>query len=161
MKIFVCLIILFVFAAIGYSFKWKAKREQNFFDFLKDFTNYFVANINLFKNNVVAIIDNYNIMHKNKNAKYNDIFQKNGNIYQIEQKNISKYIKDESFQKIIYEFLKNMGSNEFEYEKKKADDFLKFLDEKLLLLKNEKMKKSDLNFKLFLAIGAVVCIIIW
>lgn len=161
MKIVLCLFILVVCAGIGYALKWKVKKEQEFLEYLKDFANYLLANISLFKNNVVAIIDNYNITQKNKNAKFNEIFQKTSNFYQIENKNIAKHVSNESNQKIISEFLKNVGNNEYDYEKRKIEDFLKFLDEKLLILKNEKIKKSDLNFKLFLAVGAIICIIIW
>ncbi len=161
MKILICLIVLILCAGVGYALKWKAKKEQDFLEYLKDFTNYFLANISLFKNNVVAIIDNYNITQKNKNAKFSEIFEKTSNFYQIESKNVARYISDEANKNVICEFLKNVGSNEYDYERKKAEDFMKFLDEKIQYTKSEKIKKSDLNFKLFLAVGAVICIIIW
>lgn len=161
MKILICLIVLILCAGVGYALKWKAKKEQDFLEYLKDFTNYFLANISLFKNNVVAIIDNYNITQKNKNAKFSEIFEKTSNFYQIESKNVARYISDEANKNVICEFLKNVGSNEYDYERKKAEDFMKFLDEKIQYTKKEKIKKSDLNFKLFLAVGAVICIIIW
>ena len=117
MKILICLIVLILCAGVGYALKWKAKKEQDFLEYLKDFTNYFLANISLFKNNVVAIIDNYNITQKNKNAKFSEIFEKTSNFYQIESKNVARYISDEANKNVICEFLKNVGSNEYDYER--------------------------------------------
>ena len=58
-------------------------------------------------------------------------------------------------------FLNGLGGNDYEFEQKRIDDF-----RNCVLIKKEKefdnlLKNADLKFKVVLAIGAVVCIVIW
>ena len=161
MKIILIIIILLCFSYIGYKYKNKLFSEVEFLRYLYNFHQYYSSNINLFKNNVVEIIDNFIIMQKNKNAIYNKIFLKNGNIYSFDKDFIKIYIKEECNQDIILSFLNNLGKSEYEFEQKQIltiEKFLKFkIDESLNIYNN----KGNLYFKLLLAMGAVVAIIIW
>lgn len=145
----------------GYFYKYKLKVENAFLEFLKEFNDFLISNISLFKNNVTSIIDNFIIMQKNKNAKFCEIFEKNNNIYTFNEKIVSKYVKNAADMEFIKVFLNKLGSNDYEFEKQKIEKFGLFLEGKIKAKKEEIKVKADLNFKLLLAIGAVICIIIW
>ena len=161
MRILLCFFIMIFFGMIGYRFKLKQRREIEFYNYLNEFTMFCKSNISLFKNNMVNIIDSYIITQENKNANYNKLFVKNGSIYQISRNIIDKYIANEKDAEIVFSFLNGLGGNDYEFEQKRIDDF-----RNCVLIKKEKefdnlLKNADLKFKVVLAIGAVVCIVIW
>lgn len=160
MKIILCLFILIFFGCIGYGFKYKRKRENDFYNYLSEYASVCKSNISLFKNDIVNITDNYIITQKNKNANYNKIFVKSGNVYQISMDFINKYVTDKKDTEIIYNFLNQLGTNDYEFEKKRIQEFLDYLNGKSKNFENL-MKSADLKFKVMLAVGAVVCIVIW
>ena len=90
MKLVLVLIIMSVSFFIGQVYKKKLKSEYDFLIYLKNFSEFLKSNINLFKNNLVEIIDSYILLDENKNAKFMQIFQKKGEIYEISQENIEK-----------------------------------------------------------------------
>lgn len=161
MKIFLCLIILCASAIYGYNLKRKLKRELNFLEYLKEYANFCLSNISLFKNNLSNIIDNFIIMQKNKNAKYNQLFIKNGDYFKISEDFLSKLILNKNDYGIIYTFLQTVGTNEYDFERQRIENFISYLD--VLIAKEKELlkTKADLKFKLVLAIGMVICIVIW
>ena len=161
MKIIVSLFIMLFFGGIGYYFKLRQKREVEFFNYLYDYANFCKSNISLFKNNMVNITENYIITQKNKNANYNNIFEKSGLIYQISRNSVEKYIEDKKECEIVYNFLNGIGGNDYEFERKRIDYFLNYVNDKKNNDFEKRLKDADLKFKIFLAIGAVVCIVIW
>lgn len=161
MKIFLLLIIMTFFAGLGYLFKARQKREIAFYDFLFDFAEFCKSNISLFQNNLVNIIDNYIIMHKNKNANFDKIFAKKAYIYQISKENIEKLIQNKKDSETVFSFLTGLGGSDYEFERKRIDEFLDFIKTKREKEFEVLLKNADLKFKLFLAIGAVVCIVVW
>ena len=161
MKIVLIVSVIITSGLIGIKIKNKYKDEYLFFKFLKEFHQYIVSNITLFKNNIVEIIDNYIIMHKNKNAKYMNLFLKNSNIYVFNEEIFKKYIKNEEDSFVILEYLNNLGKGEYLFEKEKINNFSVYLDKKIEDSSFELKNKGELYFKLLLAIGAIVAIIIW
>ena len=153
--------IIIAFGIVGILVKKKYERENEFYKFLKNFHQYYISNVSLFKNNVVEIIDNYIIMHKNKSANYIKIFAKSNNIYQFNHEIIERNIIKKEDAVIVLNYLNNIGKGEYVFEKEKIYEFSKYLDvkidESLIDLKN----KGELYFKLLLAIGAVIAIILW
>lgn len=161
MKLIIIILVIVIFGLIGNLIKQRYENECLFLRYIEDFVNYYYSNIALFKNNTVEIINNYIIMQENKNANYNNLFLKNGNLYSINDKILSKYILFSGDVLIIKQFLTGIGNNEYEYEIEKIKVFLNFLkrkkEESLLNLKN----KGVLYFKIMLSIGAVLAILIW
>ena len=161
MKLIIIILVIVIFGLIGNLIKQRYENECLFLRYIEDFVNYYYSNIALFKNNTVEIINNYIIMQENKNANYNNLFLKNGNLYSINDKILSKYILFSEDVLIIKQFLTAVGNNEYEYEIEKIKVFLNFLkrkkEESLLNLKN----KGVLYFKIMLSIGAVLAILIW
>lgn len=161
MKIVIVILIIILFWIIGFYIKYKYKSEYSFLIYLKNFYQYYISNVTLFKNNIVEVINNYIITHKNKNAKYNNIFIKNGNIYGFNIEILKYYILKKTDIDIIYNSLNNLGKSDYYFEKECIKECLLFLDKKLneseLNLKN----KGELYFKLLLSIGVILAIIIW
>lgn len=143
---------------IGYSYKYKLKEKLNLYFYLRDFFKNIKSNINLFKCNIIEIIDNYIL---NKNAKYNEIFIKNEQIYKISSKNLKKYLMNEQEILILEKFFNDIGSNDYEYELKKFNDFEKYLDDKIIESEKIVKNKGELFFKIALSVGAVFAILIW
>ena len=161
MKLIIIILVIVIFGLIGNLIKQRYENECWFLRYIEDFVNYYYSNIALFKNNTVEIINNYIIMQENKNANYNNLFLKNGNLYSINDKILSKYILFSEDVLIIKQFLTAVGNNEYEYEIEKIKVFLNFLkrkkEESSLNFKN----KGVLYFKIMLSIGAILAILIW
>ncbi len=161
MKLAFIILIVICFGIVGFMYKKSLERQWLFLKYIKKFHDFYSSNITLFKNNIVEIIDNYIIMHKNKNANFSKIFLKNNNLYQFDNKFLQIYTRNNDVCLIIENYLKSLGKNEYYFEKEKIYEFSSFInnkiDESYLNLKN----KGDLYFKLMLAIGAVIGIILW
>lgn len=161
MKIIILLGIIFIFGLIGYSYKLKLKYEYAFFNYIKEFNNFYQSNITLFKNNIVEIINKFIIMQKNKSADYNKLFIKNNNIYSINKEILSKYIIKENDFDMMFDYLNSLGVCEYSYEVDKINKFNNYISAKINNLKEDIKTKGDLYFKLLLAIGAVIAILLW
>ena len=146
---------------VGYLYKKRLKTSLELMVYIDDFIKFLNSNITLFKNNIVEIINNYKIMQKNKNANYDKIFEKSGEIYTINQDFINKIIINKDTSAIIFNYLNSIGNNEYEYEKEKLESFEKYLSNEICRANETYEKKGGLFFKLSLAIGCVISIIIW
>ena len=161
MKIVIVLAIIIVFGLVGYAYKNKLRKEYLFLKYLQDFVIYFNSNIVLFKNNSVEIINNYIIMHKNKNAIFNNLFLKNDNLIKINSKILNIYITNKEILNTIENYLNSIGLNCFEFEEEKSERFIKFINDKIKESYENIKIKGDLFLKIMLAVGAVVAILIW
>lgn len=120
-----------------------------------------MSNIILFKNNVVEIIDNYIIMQNNKNAKFNKLFLKNNNLYSYNEEFLYSILLDKSEANIIFQYLQQIGKNEYEFERKKNESISEILKIKINESFENINKKGDLYLKILLSIGAIISILIW
>ena len=161
MKIFLPLFIIIIFGFIGYAYKSKLNNEYQFLKYINSFYEYYVANLALFKNNIVEIIDKYIIMQNNKNAKYNKIFIKNNNLYNFDKEFLQNNISNKLVSDYLFSYLKNIGTNEYEYEKEKNNEFKIYLNSKIYECDTKIKTDGNLYFKLLLSIGAVVAILLW
>lgn len=161
MKIILISVIIVFSGLIGSSLKTKIKNELEILKIIKSYINYLDANISLFKTNIVEINYNYKIMQKNKTANKLNIYSKNNNKVIFELDILEKYIYKKDLFLTIKNYLITLGQNEYVYEKEKLsilNDFLsKCVEEDELEFKT----KGSLWFKLSLAIGAVIGIILW
>ena len=58
-------------------------------------------------------------------------------------------------------YLDSIGKNEYDYEKEKNKNFKEYIKQQIAIFEDEITKKGNLGFKIMLAIGAVVVILIW
>ena len=161
MKVVLVLIVIVAFGVVGYLYKQKLKNELNFFKFINEFEEYYNSNMTLFKCDIIEIIDKFIIMQNNKNAKYINLFLKNKNLYIINKDFILKQITNKETVETIYKYLTLCGKSEYDFEKEKNENFKVYINN--LIIGSEKIyrEKGGLIFKLLLAIGSVIGILIW
>ena len=161
MKIFLEICIILFFGSAGYFYKNKYKESLKTLNMLHEFACLYDSNISLFKNDLQEIINNYIITHKNKNANYCKFILKNDNIYQFNMEFLKNKIIDKNTFNVIQRYLIEIGKSEYEYEKEKNRKFEQFLTTKIIEENKLEKEKGGLGFKLMLALGAVVAIVIW
>lgn len=115
----------------------------------------------LFKNDVQEIIERYIIMQKNKNAKYCKLFLKNNNIYSFDKNILMLYLNNKTNNEIIEKYLSEIGKNDYEFEKEKNKNFEQFMAASIDNAEKMMNTNGNLVFKLSLAIGAVLGIVLW
>lgn len=161
MKILLCIIIFSVCGGAGYFYKRGLKNNQLFLEYLLEFENFCDSNMTLFKNNVVEIIEKFLETKKEKFAKFNLVFIKKDGVFSFDKQVLQKQLKDENSVTMAERFLKDLGTNEYEFEKEKNKNFENFLKAEIEKAKKICDEKGSLYFKLSLALGAVLCIIVW
>ena len=115
----------------------------------------------LFKCDIIEIIDKFIIMQNNKNAKYINLFSKNNNLYAINKDFISKQIINKESVETIYKYLALCGKSEYDFEKEKNENFKAYINNSIIGSEKLYREKGGLVFKLLLAIGSVIGILIW
>ena len=161
MKILLVSFIIIVSGYIGYQYKMKFFKQLKTINDLKEYCIYFKDNLVLFKNNICEININYINMHKNKNAN-NVLFIKNNMcLNQINLKYLQNTIYNHGLYSEIQTYFLSQGKGEYEHEVFKINELLDILNRELICTKDDLKQKGDLYFKLILAIGAVISILIW
>lgn len=161
MKIIIIVCVLLVSGLLGYMIKLRYKEQTEFLQFIKNFIDYTLLNIGIYKNNLNDIINNYIIQQNNKSAKYIKIFQKSNNLYYFDLKNINEYVADNCFALELKSFFNNLGKFDKDNEIEKIKNMLLLLNGKIQNSEIQEKEKGDLYFKLALAVGIVISVIIW
>lgn len=161
MKVVLLLVIIFVFALIGFQVKCKYIYQKEMLNYIKSFVEFYELNISIFNNNIVEIINNYIIQQNNKNAKFDKIFLKNNNLYRFNEKLCEIYIYDKDINFAVKSYFDNIGNSNKESECEKNKQFLKLLNSWINKTNEEIKQKGDLQFKLWLAVGVVISIVLW
>ena len=161
MKILLVILIMLLFFIFGYMYKQNIKSQYDFMVYLKNYSNFLSSNISLFKNNFVKITDDFLNLNSQKNAKFNKIFVKNGEIYSISQKNIDFFLKNEQDRQVVFSFLSTVGNNDYEYENNKINSFIIYLNEREKVYMDNIKLKGELTLKILISIGLVVSILVW
>ncbi len=161
MKILICVVVFGGCGLFGYLYKRRLKQECDLVEFLLEFEKYYNSNMTLFKNNVVEIINNFFNLKKDSKAKFNQIIICNNSIFEANESELKKYITNESMRSVIKNYLNGLGKNDYEFEKEKNKNFEDYILTELSNSKKNLEQKGNLYFKLSLALGAVLCIIIW
>lgn len=161
MKILLVILIMLLFFIFGYMYKQEIKSQYDFIVYLKNYSNFLSSNISLFKNNFVKITDDFLNLNSQKNAKFNKIFAKNGEIYSISQKNIDFFLKIEQDRQVVFSFLSTVGNNDYEYENNKINSFIIYLNEREKVYLDNIKLKGELTLKILISIGLVVSILVW
>lgn len=161
MKIFLISFIVIMSGHIGYLYKTKFIKQQKAIEEFKNYCLYFKDNLLLFKNNIHEIHINYINTHKNKNANNVIITLKNVSMYQINLEYLRKMIYKNELYFAIEKYICVQGQNEYEYEINKINDLINILNRESELTKEDLKQKGDLYFKLMIAMGVVVAILLW
>ena len=161
MKIILISSIIFIFGVIGYLYKNRFIKQLATLKTLKNYLLYFKDNLVLFKNNIEEINFNYIIKHKNKNAKDCLLKLNNRNKYAINLKILQNNIFNNELFLTIEKYFAVQGGSEYVYEEKRLCEFLKTIEREIKHTEDDVKMKGDLIFKLMLAIGAVVSILLW
>ncbi len=161
MKIVVFVVIIILFGLIGFEIKRKYIEQKNLLFFLRSFIDYLNINILLYKNDISEIINNYLIRQNNKNAKYNHLFQKNNILTQFNEKLIHDYIFDYDMKLSLIGYFNNLGNSDIENECAKAKSILVQIDNVIEKTNEDIKQRGDLWFKIWLALGVVVVIVLW
>lgn len=161
MRVYVYFFIIIIFGLIGYEIKRKYIEQKNILLFFKSLIEYLKLNITLYKSNVDEIINNYKIMQNNKNAKYVNLFLKNNNLNANIVKNANNCFNDKDTKNLIETYFFNLGKEDIVGENKKAEVILKSINDSLAKINKEIKTKGDLYFKLMLALGVVMVVLLW
>lgn len=158
MKIIFVIAIMILSFFVGYSYKNIIKKRAELYLYLKELNSNLKSNINLFKTNIVEIIDNFLGL---KTAKFNEIFIKNNQIYSISSEKLKKYLDNEQEITTILNYFNSIGSSDYDYELKRFNEFGNYFDDKIAEHSDEIKNKGELFFKIALSVGAVIAILIW
>ena len=161
MKILMEVCVIFLFGYVGFQYKKSFKEKEKCLVCLLDYVRFLDSNISLFKNNIIEIINNYKIMHKNKNANYINFVKNNDSKIKINEDILNNKIKNNEIVYYIVNALNNLGMGEYEQEKEKLKKIELFLENEINKANKESHEKGELYFKIFLAIGTVVGICLW
>ena len=79
-------------------------------------------------------------------------------IYGIE---IQKDIFELELKTLIQNYFDQIGKSEYEFEFDKIKNFISVIEDKIKIAEENKKQKGDLYFKLSLAVGVVIGVLIW
>lgn len=159
----ICLIILInlFFGFVGYTYKSKIKKEIETLGLIKDFLTFYETNITLYKNDTHEIFNNYIIMQKNKNAKLLNIFSKNNQCFKINEEILKDNVSDLKTNHLIIKYFSTIGMGDYLFEKEKLSNFKNVISEKIILSEKQYKEKGEVFFRIMIAIGMVLSILIW
>lgn len=150
-----------MFGYIGFEIKRKFIKQKDFLLFIESFLNYLYLNISIYKNNLDEIINNYLIQQNNKNAKYVDFLLKNNNLKRFDEKFYETLIYKEEIKYQLNAYFFKLGKGSVESECENAKGMISFIKNEIAKTNDDIKQKGDLYFKIWLAIGVVVDIILW
>lgn len=161
MKLIIFGLIILLFGALGYQVKLKYKKQKETLQELKKFLEFLHLNISIYKNNIDEIIKMYLIQQNNKNAKLVNNFLKNNKLRVFDTKNTELNLYNENAKLAIKTYFDNLGKGDLKSE---CDNCKSLLSQLEIWIKETEVDlkiKGDLLFKIMLAIGVVVVIILW
>ena len=161
MKLFLLSLILFMFGYIGFEVKRKFIKQRDFLLFIDSFLNYLYLNISIYKNNIDEIINNYLIQQNNKNAKYVNFLLKNDNLERFDKKFYDTLIYNDDIKYQLETYFSNLGKSSVESECENVKSLISLVKNEIRKTNDDIKQKGDLYFKIWLAIGVVVDIILW
>lgn len=160
MKLTIILIIVLC-GVIGFFVKSKYTNQVKILRELKNYFEFLLVNISIYKNDLSKINNNYLIVQNNKNAKFDNFFRKNNNFCDFNTKNIDEQILREDWRVQIHALILGLGKSDRELECEKLKKMIDYLSEWIVEAERQVKEKGDLYFKIWLAIGVVVGIVLW
>lgn len=161
MKYITLFLILIICGLVGLCVKNKYKKQKEMLEFLSVFLDYLYLNISLYKNNINEIINNYKIQQNNKNAKFVKLFQNSNNLRLIDEDFLKLYIYNKEYLVSIKLFFDTLGTGIKDDECEKIKQLNSLLKSYILKTNDDIKNRGDLSFKIILAIGVVIDIVLW
>ena len=161
MKIIIIITIILLFGVIGYYQKQRYKKQKEMLLYIKEFVEFYQINVDLYNNNLVEIINKYIIMQNNKNAYFNNIFTKYDNIYIFNTKTIDDYIIYKNIRHELESLFNDIGKRDKNNEIKMLSQAKESIDKAIQDNDSDEKIKGDLYFKIWLAVGIVIAILVW
>lgn len=161
MKLVIIVCIIILSGVVGYWIKLKYKNQKDFLVFIKNFLEFALIGVDIYKNNLQEIINNYKFQQKNKNAKYVKFFQKTANLQPFNVNFVDEYIFDGVYLVEIKNFFNCFGKMDKESESEKIKKQITSLESMIRISEKLEKEKGDLYFKISLAIGVILGVIIW
>lgn len=146
---------------IGFIVKNRFVMQVKFLMWYKTFLENLLLNISIYKNNLTQIINNYLIMQNNKNAKFVNFFQKKDNLQAFNTKILDDYVLPEEWRMQISAFVNELGKADVLIECEKIKGNINFISQCIQDSEKDVKEKGDLYFKIWLAIGIILGVILW
>jgi len=161
MKYCFLILIVVLFGAIGYYSKFKLINQKRIIAAIKNYVEFYDSNITIFKVNLIDINNKYIIMQNNKNAKINIFKTNSANICEFNINLIKNSLYNIQEIEVIERYFLQIGTGNYEYEKNKNKQLLEFLNKLKVAVDSDIKTKGELKFKILLAVGAVIAILLW
>lgn len=161
MKSLLVVLIIIAFGVIGYKQKEKLINQKKLIDKIKEYVLFYDSNLSVFKNDLTMINSSYINMQNNKSANNVLFILKNDNLYQYNYELLKIKLKNCNELELITSFFRTIGSLEYKDEKTKNSEMINVLKNASMRFDNDIRTKGDLYFKILLAVGAVIGILIW
>ena len=100
-------------------------------------------------------------MQNNKNANLQNIFQNNNNLFNFDKNFAKRYIFDEKLLNVIINYFENIGCANQEFELEKLNGFSLIIKENLDKATKDIQTKGEIGFKILIAVGLIVLIVLW
>ena len=161
MKILLSICVVCLCGEIGLYIKFKIKNEIVTLNIIKKYAEYCYNNIIIFKSDLISTTKKYIISEKDKNAKFSKIFLNNDKKLKINKNFIKNVISNSNDADIVISYFEQLSIQDYKTIEERFKNFSNFLNLKIKLL-NDKLKgDGELYFKISLAIGAILSIIMW
>lgn len=161
MKIILSTLVICLCGSVGIVIKNKIKDKIGFYNFIKSYVVFCYQNISIFKNDLIKITDNFIISKNTKNAKFCKIFAKTNQVYKINAEILKEIMCNDIEVGVIYSYLSSIGKSDYIEMNRSYDAILNFICDKTKEAEDKLKVNGELYFKISLAIGAVLAILIW
>ena len=157
-----CILIIIMSAYIGKYISNKYVYKDKFYQFLVGLCVYLKSNIGFNHTKIEQLFDDYIKSYKTEFNNEVNLFKKICLQYDLEVKEISYVLKNinKEEREVIISRVKQIGNNEEKFEMEKLDQFMEYCKYKQKEYENQRKNMQPLCYKLSLAIGSVICILI-
>ena len=155
MKYLICVLIVAFSAGVGKMLSKKYVVRDMFFKELLDFLNLLKSNISFKKMKVEEIYNNF----FEGEPKFKNLFEEMKSSGQITNSKQFWFLKNEE-KKTLESFLKTLGTGNDVTEMQNIENYISSLKDKIHDAEDNRKKNESIIYKVSLAVGAVICILI-
>ena len=158
---FVCIGVMVVSAFIGKQITLRIVKRDRFYKDLYEFCGYLKGNIAFFQNKIVDIFDGYIKEYKSDFCGFYTSVKNsflNNNELDLAIENLKIFKTEEKI--ALKSFLVGLGKNDQSNQVLLIDNFKQYVSKKVDECSSIRKSREGLIYKLSLAVGAVICILI-
>lgn len=165
MKLFLCVIIVFLSGLIGANIKNEICKKYQIFKEIHAFLQFASIKIAFFKDYYADFIKEFINSQQLKNKQIFNLVLKliNSNNFTLENfsKSVAKYNLDNEETKLLYNIFSSIGSTDIINQEQILQGNIKQIEYKISELDEQKKHKGNMASKLSICIGLVICILIY